>query len=119
MGRPFRIRASPLGDPVRMEGGMDTAVEKSAPIAGATRGQKAKLVVVASFLLLAVLLCLANPLIGGFAVGGALFAFTRIAGDNAPCPNCAKPLRILGKKLDCPDCKHRLVVRDGRLVDVT
>lgn len=45
--------------------------------------------------------------------------FAGLTAKGGTCPNCAKDLTLTANKIRCPDCKHRLVVRDSVLIDVT
>ena len=51
-------------------------------------------------------------------VASAAFILWSSSSRIAPCPNCGTKLGAGRKELTCPDCKHRLQVREDHLVDL-
>jgi hypothetical protein len=92
---------------------------RSSPITGLTNKQKRNRAIATAVSAVGLVVCFINLLIGGLLIGFGIFLLVKAGGDNASCPNCAADLRVVYKSMTCDDCKHRLVARDGRLIDVT
>lgn len=82
--------------------------------------------------LLAFLIPVIGPVIGGLCLlrfvwlsGKAIWLSAAGTPDGivrGACPHCATQVTLANKEnqaRNCPSCKHRLVLRDGRLMDVT